>query len=244
MKKEFHCWFSPSLGKNMEVNIYGHAGRPMVVFPSSGGSFYEFEDFGMIAAIEDYINDGRLMVFTPASVDKESWLNESAHPADRANRHNQYDSYIIHELVPLIHEMTGRTDIIATGCSMGGYHSMNFYLRHPDVFNAVVALSGCYRLSYLIGDWYCDDNIYFNSPLQYLPNCNDPWFIDLYRKGQIIACCGQGAWEEEMIKDLSALAQIFRDKNIPAWCDFWGYDVNHDWPWWRVQLPYFLNHIL
>ena len=126
---------------------------------------------------------------------------------------------------------------------MGGYHSMNFYLRHPDAFNGVISLSGCYALYILIGD-FVDENIYLNAPLLYLPNCNDPWYIDKYRQGQIIACTGQGAWEEDMVRETSMLADIFKQKNIPAWCDFWGHDVYHDWPWWRVQLPYFLDHIL
>lgn len=242
MKKEYHRWFSPSLNEDMELNVYGHAGRPVIVFPSSGGSYYEFEDFGMVGVVERFIDEGRIMLFTVASADKESWLNESIHPADRANRHNQYDSYIINEVVPFIHNVSGRNDILTTGCSLGGYHAMNFYLRHPDVFNGVIAMSGCYLLKWVIGD-YCDENVYFNSPLQYLPNCNDPWYIDQYRRGQIIACCGRGAWENEMIHDLTELSRIFKEKNIPAWCDFWGEDVNHDWNWWRVQFPYFLEHV-
>lgn len=243
MKKENHKWFSPALGKNMEFNVYGHAGRPILVFPAMCGSFYEYEDFKMVEAVEQFINDGKIILFTVDSVDSESWCNQNIHPADRALRHNQYDSYIIHEVVPFIHNITGRTDIVTTGCSMGGYHAMNFYLRHPDVFNGVIALSGCYRLTFFVGD-YCDDNVYFNSPLDFMPNCNDEWFLSRYREGQIIACCGRGAWEDEMIHDTGELSRIFNEKEIPAWCDFWGYDVNHDWPWWRVQMPYFLGHIV
>ena len=243
MKKEYHKWFSPLLGRDMEINVYGHAGRPIIVFPSMCGRFYEYEDFGMVQAVEQYINDGRIMLFTVDSIDSESWLNESIHPAERAIRHNIYDAYIIQEVVPFIHHISGRTDILTTGCSMGGYHSMNFYLRHPDAFNGVISLSGCYALYILIGD-FVDENIYLNAPLLYLPNCNDPWYIDKYRQGQIIACTGQGAWEEDMVRETSMLADIFKQKNIPAWRDFWGHDVYHDWPWWRVQLPYFLDHIL
>ena len=243
MKKENQKWFSPALGKTMEFNIYGHAGRPILVFPAMCGSFYEYEDFKMIEAIQQFIDDGKIILFTVDSVDSESWCNKNIHPADRAIRHNQYDDYIMHEVVPFIHNITGRTDIVTTGCSMGGYHAMNFYLRHPDVFNGVIALSGCYQLSFFVGD-YCDDNVYFNSPLYFLPNCNDDWILNRYRTGQIIACCGRGAWEDEMIHDTGELARIFNEKRIPAWCDFWGYDVNHDWPWWRLQMPYFLGHIV
>ena len=34
------------------------------------------------------------------------------------------------------------------------------------------------------------------------------------------------------------------EKNINACINLWGYDVYHDWDWWRVQLPYFLEKIL
>lgn len=243
MNKEFHQWYSPAMSKEMPLHVYGHAGRPLLVFPAMCGNFTEFEGFGMIDAIHEYIDSGRLMVFTIDSADSESWCNQSVGPWDRARRHNDYDAYVIQEVVPFINSRSGRGDIIATGCSMGGYQSMNFFLRHPDAVNAVIALSGLYHLTEFVGD-YMDENVYFNSPLDYLPNCNDPWYIDRYRQSAIIACTGRGAWEDAMIADTGALKAIFDAKGIPAWCDFWGEDVNHDWPWWRVQLPYFLSHIL
>ena len=42
------------------------------------------------------------------------------------------------------------------------------------------------------------------------------------------------------MRTLENLDRIFREKGIHAWCDFWGYDVNHDWPWWYRQMRYFL----
>ena len=211
MKKEYHKWYSSRLGRDMELNVYGHDGRPILVFPSMCGRFYEYENFGMVDAVAHFIEEGRIRLFTVDSVDSESWLNESIHPAERAIRHNAYDAYIIQEVVPFIKNVCWRDDIMTTGCSMGGYHCMNFYLRHPDAFNGVIALSGCYALNILIGD-FVDENIYFNAPLLYLPNCNDSWFLDRYRQGQIIACTGQGAWEEDMIRETSMLADIFRQK--------------------------------
>lgn len=92
---------------------------------------------------------------------------------------------------------------------------------------------------------YGEGSMYYNSPIHFLPNMPEdhPW-LDLYRSGTIIFCCGQGAWEDQMRVDSAALDQILRDKNVPHWADFWGYDVNHDWPWWQKQLPYFMGHIL
>jgi esterase/lipase superfamily enzyme len=87
--------------------------------------------------------------------------------------------------------------------------------------------------------------IFNNSPLKYLNGMsrNHP-YVDLYNQRHIILCCGQGAWEDEMVKSTGLMKETFDRLSVNAWCDFWGSDVNHDWPWWRKQLPYFLGHIL
>ena len=66
----------------------------------------------------------------------------------------------------------------------------------------------------------------------------------LYRESKIVICSGQGAWEDESLADTLTLKHILAEKNIPAWIDTWGTDVNHDWPWWRKMIPYFLEKIL
>ena len=139
---------------------------------------------------------------------------------------------------------SGDTDqkFVTMGCSMGGYHACNFFFRHPDVFDGMISLSGLFQLKMFVGD-YTDDPVYFNSPLYYLPNMNDAWYLDRYRRSQIIVCAGQGAWDEAMAADALALKHILDAKGIPAWIDLWGGDVNHDWPWWKKQLPYFLEYL-
>ena len=37
--------------------------------------------------------------------------------------------------------------------------------------------------------------------------------------------------------------RLERDMGIDAWIDYWGYDVNHDWPWWYKQMNYFLGRL-
>jgi len=243
MNIEYHKWWSDHLYQDMELKVYGHAGKPVVVFPCQGGRFYEWEDFHMIDAIHWFIDEGKIQVFTMDSIDKQSWANWNAHPADRARRHEDYDRYIIHEVIPFIRNRTNpERKMISSGCSMGGYHSGNFFFRHPDVFDTVIAISGPSSLKIFIGD-YMDENVYFNSPLAYLPGLTDPWFLEQYRKSKIIVCCGQGAWEERMLGDTYALKKILEEKAIPAWIDIWGYDVNHDWPWWHKMVPYFLGEL-
>jgi len=243
MNVEYHKWWSNHLGQDVELKVYGHSGKPMIVFPSLGGRFYEFEDFGMVAACEDFIEQGKVQLFTVDSIDFQSWVNWNAHPADRARRREAYDHYITEEVAPFIR---GRSPsdrkFISTGCSMGGYHSTNFFFRHPDIFDILIAISGIFRLDMFIGD-YMDENAYHNSPLAYLPNLTDSWYIDQYRQSKIIVCCGQGAWEGPMLEDTFALKRILEEKNIPCWIDIWGSDVNHDWPWWRRMTPYFLGQL-
>ena len=125
---------------------------------------------------------------------------------------------------------------------MGAYHAGNFFFRHPDIFDTLIAISGLFQLRIFIGD-YSDDNVYFNSPLYYLPNIDDPWYLDQYRNSRIIVGVGQGSWEGDMLADARELQRILSEKNIPHWVDYWGHDVNHDWPWWRQMMPYFLQKL-
>lgn len=244
MKVEYHQWYSPSLGQEMELKIYGYYGKPVIVFPCLGGRFFEWEDFKMVEAVAPFIEDGKVKLFTVDSLDNQSWANRGIHPADRARRHEHYDHYIVYEVAPFVRRHCDNTPqkFLATGCSMGGYHAANFFFRHPDVFDGMICLSGLFQLKSFVGD-YSDENVYFNSPLYYLPNMSDPWYLEQYRRSDIIICSGQGAWEDAMVQDARAMQRILHDKGLSAWVDLWGGDVNHDWPWWRKQLPYFLSHL-
>lgn len=244
MNIEYHKWWSESLHQDMELKVYGHAGKPLLVFPAQSGRFFEFEDFGMVNAISWFLEEGLYQVFTVDSVDSQSWANWSASAEAKALRHEDYDRYITSEIVPFVKNRLGIDEkLITTGVSMGAYHAANFFFRHPNLFDGMISLSGLFNLRMFVGD-FINDDIYFNSPLLYLPNLNDPWYLDKYRQSHIIACAGQGTWEEAMVEDLRSLQSILQEKRVPAWIDLWGYDVNHDWPWWRQQLPYFLGALL
>ncbi len=244
MNIEYHKWYSPNLGHDMELKVYGWQGKPMLVFPAQGGRFYEYEDYKMIDAINGFIEDGKIKVFTVDSIDNESWANGGASPADRARRHQDYDHYITQEVAPFIKDRCKGYDQknIVTGVSMGAYHAGNFFFRHPDIFDTVIALSGLFHLEMFVGD-YVDENVYFNSPLLYLPGLDDPWYLDQYRRSQIIIVAGQGAWEDAMVIDANKLKSILDSKGVPHWIDLWGQDVNHDWPWWRTMIPYYLEKL-
>lgn len=200
----------------------------------------------MVQACQALIDQGRVKIFAVDGRDNESWLNEHASIHDRGRRHQAWESCLIQEVLPFIRSQSSvQNRMIVSGCSGGAFHAANFFFKHPDCCTDLIALSGIYSLEHykpLHGSY--DELVYFNDPLMYLPNLSDSWFLNLYRNNRIIICVGQGAWEHICLDESRKLSAVLKSKNIPHWLDLWGYDVNHDWPWWRKQLPYFLSKIL
>src|SRR6202022_5125108 len=58
MNREYVKWDSPILGRSMELLRFGHAGRPMIWFPTSKGRFYQNEDFGLVGGVGDLAETG------------------------------------------------------------------------------------------------------------------------------------------------------------------------------------------
>jgi len=247
MHIEDHTWHSANLGREMTLKVYGHWGLPFIVFPCSRGRYFDYEGMGMVAAIASFIDNGQIKLFCVDSVDAESWYNFDVSPDERNTRHEQYDQYIVAEVVPFVRNHCQQADIrpMTNGCSMGAYHAVNFFFKHPDVFTGTIACSGLYRLDRSEFGLAAADMpaVYFNSPLSYLANLNDEGYWEQYRQRTIVVSAGQGAWDEEALEDTRALEAICRSRSIPAWIDIWGHDVNHDWPWWFKQMNHFLGHL-
>src|SRR6266566_597297 len=125
----------------------------------------------------------------------------------------------------------------------GAFHAANLFFRHPDLVDGVIAISGIYKPTRFLGG-FADDAVYFNSPLYYLPNLADPWYLERYRRAHLVFVVGQGAWEDDMLADTRALEAVLSEKGVPATFDYWGHDADHDWPWWRKMLPHHLERLL
>ena len=243
MQKEMVTQYSQALEREMHIMIYGWGGVPFLCFPTQDSLCHNYEDFGMIDQLADFIDSGRIQLFVVDTVDWESWSPKDGIPEWRAARQEQYHRYIIDEAMPLIRSRNPQTPGV-TGFSMGANHAVITFLRRPDLFRGVIALSGVYDTDYFFNGWM-NDVLYQNAPERFLPNmAADHPYIRLYNERKMILCVGQGAWEEDGVRSLRNLEHIFREKGIHAWCDFWGYDVNHDWPWWFKQMRYFLPYML
>ncbi len=175
MNREFISWDSPILGRRMELLWFGHAGRPMIWFPTSVGRFYQNEDFGLVGAVADLIEGGAIQFACVDSVDAESFYARQKHPAERIRRHDQYDQYVYNEVVPFV-RAKGRTGarITTVGASFGAYHAANFGFRHPDAIDKVIAFSGKYDIHNFL-DGYWDELCYFHCPIANVPNMSDDW---------------------------------------------------------------------
>lgn len=239
MHREIHTWWSPRLHKEMEVAVYGHYGFGLLMFPTAAADYLEYERFQLLDAIRPMLDAGKCKAFSINSINRESWLNDHMHPRDKAIRHQQFNGYIAEEVVPFIHtHCQSRVPIITTGASLGAFHAANTLFRRPDLFAGTIAMSGAYDLkSYTKG--YYDDDVYFNSPIDYLPNLHDEHVLGQLRaKQHIHIVSGQGNYENpDASRKLSA---ILHSKGIPHELDLWGYDIPHDWPTWRKMLPHYL----
>ncbi|MGZ9222179.1 MAG: esterase family protein, partial [Anaerolineales bacterium] len=189
MNREHHSWHSSSLNRNMELLVFGHAGARVLVFPTSMGRFYEWEDRGMMNALGEHIDRGWLQLYCVDSVDSESWYARWKDPGARAWRHREYENYLLHEVLPLMSSRNPNPYLIVTGASFGAYHAMNFGLRHPDITNRILAMSGLYDIERWFGG-YRDDNIYYNCPCLYIPNESDETRLSLLRQLDIIMAIG------------------------------------------------------
>ncbi|MBR6667554.1 MAG: esterase [Clostridia bacterium] len=248
MQTYYTKWYSPSIGKEMEIKVYGHADRPVLFVPCQDGRFFDFESFKMTDVWEPWIESGQCMVFAIDTLDKETY-SATYESFWRIRRHEQWFSYICNEVVPFMQAManerngwTGTPGCIAFGCSLGATHAANLYFRRPDLFDGLLALSGIYDSEYGFPG-YMDELVYANSPVHYLDGMSpDHPYIQQYNQHKGVIVVGQGPWE--VTDSTFALRDIFFQKGINVYVDIWGHDVAHDWDWWYKQVPVHLPNIL
>jgi esterase/lipase superfamily enzyme len=220
----------------MDLLVFGHAGPPMIVFPSSQGAFFEFEDRGMVDAVSGKLEHGGLQLFCVSSVDGESWYNRSVHPRQRVRRHLQYEDYILGDVVPLIHHLNRSPGIGVTGCSFGAYHAMIIALRQPYAFTWCVSMSGAFEISQFL-DGYHDEDCYFLNPPAFLPNLWDAYYLDQFRRNKWVLATGEHDICRAANESFSALLHA---KQIPHSLHVWGSGAKHDWPDWRPMAAAYL----
>jgi esterase/lipase superfamily enzyme len=227
MRRDYHAWGSPILGRRMELLAFGHDGPPVFVFPTSMGSFYEYEDRGMVAALADKIETGALRLICLQTVDDESFY-ANRHPRERIERYLTWERSLLDEVVPFARHVSGHETFGVTGCSFGAYHAFTMALRHPDVFTSCIAMGGAFEIARFL-DGYYDQDAYLLSPTHFLPSLADPWFLDRYRRNKWVLVTGEADICRAPTEQAAAL---LAHKSIPHSLHVWGDGSHHDWPEW------------
>ncbi len=235
--RERVAWESPALGgRRMDVLVYGSGGARVLVFPTSRGSVHEWEDFGMMGALDEHLSRGWLQLFCVASLDAESWYAMGRAPHDRACWHDRYDRYLRDEVLPFAATVNPNPFLIATGASFGAYHAMNFGARHPDRVRRVVAMSGLYDIT-LMTDGYSDELLYFHNPCAFLRHEHDPARLAALRAMDLIIATGRDdalRWNSEQLS--GTLWERGIGNALRLW-DGWA----HDWPWWQQMIRHYIG---
>lgn len=223
---------------------YGHWGRPVMVFPSEAGRPWDFENNGMIEAIAPLIDAGRIKVYCVDSFDHLTWSANSLPTEERARRHTAYERWILDTVVPLIDsDSPGHRGIVTTGCSMGGFHAVNFGLKRPDLFPVAISLSANFDPTSWHGWGEIGEATYFANPTAYVAGMGGDHLRWVQQHANIVLVVGQGPFEVHPTQSLPGaqkMAAILADKGIAHQLDLWGHDSAHDWPWWRKQLAHHL----
>jgi esterase/lipase superfamily enzyme len=240
MKRELASWYSPSLNKEMPIARYGDNGFSLLLVPTAAADYLEYERFQLMEHLRPFINEGKVSVFSIDSINNESWLNNNMHPRDKSIRHQQWNDYVFNEVIPFLKVNTSdETPVITSGASFGALHSMNLFLKRPDLINGVIAMSGVYDLTEYTKGHY-DDDVYFNSPVHFMSNLNDHSTLEEIRKSKNIhIVTGSGSYEDP--GSSGKFAKILYDKGISYELDIWGQEWPHDWNTWRAMLPHYLG---
>ncbi len=226
----------------MEMLVIGHAGAKVLVFPTRGGRFFEYEDMRMPQVLRQKIEHGQLQFFCIDGIDRESFYCHWAHPSGRMQRHLQFEDYILHEVLPFMHALNPHPCLMAHGCSLGAYQAASMAFRHPHLFRKLVAFSGRYDLTLsvenfgnLFDGWYSED-VYFHTPTHFLPNLECPQALGHLRSMDIVLTIGR---EDPFRENNEQLSDILHRKGIGHAMHHWE-ERAHSGYYWRKMAPIYV----
>lgn len=243
MSKVNERWHSQRLGREVNVVRWGEVGQPVLFFPTAAADAEECERFHITTALSQHLKDGRIKLYSVDSVAGQAWLKEDNSTQFAARVQNLFDSFVYHEVVPLIRKdcRDEQVEIIVTGPSIGAFNALACLCRHPDAFSKAICMSGTYDLGkFLKGEVTRD--YYESSPLHFLPNMAEDGHLGMLRRRFILISHGDGRWEEPA--QSWRVADALGKRGIPNRVDAWGEDYDHDWPTWREMLPKYLDELL
>ncbi len=235
MQENYIQYYSHILGRNIELVIHGHWGYPILMFPTSMGNVWQNKDFGLLDTIANRIENGEVKIYNVASIDHESLYAKNLSPAVKIYNYNLYVRFLHEELVPYIQRECNVERIGIGGCSFGGFHAANYAFKHPDKVNFLICMSAAYSIKSFMSGYY-DDHVYFNSPVDYLPNAES------WKYNHLKIVLGTSDWDI-CRNDNIEMSRLLGEKQIDHWYDEKKW-ASHDWPLWKMMFPEYLNAFL
>jgi len=239
--KQVERWRSERMGRDITLARWGTYGVPVLVLATAGGDAEEVERHHLIAHLQPLIDAGRVKVYSCDSVAGKAMTEHEGSPQFQMWLFNQFHQAIANEVVPAIYaDCGGEQPIVVAGASIGAFNSLALICRYPELFGAAIGMSGTYGIDKFLGNDYSDD-LYFASPMHFLPGLDGPK-LDLLRTREIILASGSGEWED--VGESWRAAEVLGSKGIPNRVDDWGPGYKHDWPTWWAMLPQYLGELL
>jgi len=234
-------WFSDRLHQDITMARWGTFGTPVLVFPTAGGDAEEIERNHLVGACGELVESGRVKLYSCDSVAGRALAAGIGSTGYRMALLNQFHEAVRNEIVPAIYADLGgaRPRIVTAGASIGAFNALAVLCRYPDVFEAAIAMSGTYQLKRFVEGQFSED-LYFASPLDFLPGLEGP-HLEALRQRRVILASGEGQWED--IGESWNVADVLGRKGVPNRVDSWGTDWKHDWPTWRRMLPQYLDEV-
>ncbi len=236
IRPDIHRPRSEHLGIEMPIARYGHAGRPFLLLPTWRSDFLESERQGLVSAVADLIEAGRVTLFCIDSISPLAWCDDTVPIPEKVRRQALHSAYVEEEVVPWIRAAIGddAARLGVGGASFGAFFAANALFRRPDLFGSLLGMSGFYDLAPKLGG-YDGGAAYFNNPTWFVPNLPEgPALAALRADTKIELMTGQGAHEAP--KGSVAFARLLEKKSIPHRVDLWGHEMAHDWPTWRRMI--------
>ncbi|WP_137154723.1 alpha/beta hydrolase-fold protein [Rhizobium sp. FKL33] len=242
MNREYHCWHSPRLGRDMELLIFGHAGAKALMFPTREGRFWEYEQLGVVDSLAGKIRAGQIQLFCIEGLAQETFYDRSRSPGDRLQRYQTFENYVLSEVMPLMAQRNPHECTMAVGCSLGAFQAASLAFRHPQYFRKLVLLSGRYDLTMKVesfGDLfegYYDDGVYYLTPSHFLPGLQCAQRLDHLRRMDIVMAVGG---EDPFLDNNRHLSRVLEEKGVPHQMQIWDGRA-HRGSAWRKMAPLYV----
>ncbi|MDR6515314.1 alpha/beta fold hydrolase [Chryseobacterium camelliae] len=229
---EHSDYYSNILGLHIPVEITGHYGYPVIMFPTSQGSYTQNNDFHLNGSVSWLVEQGKIKLYNLQTIDSRSFYDDGIPPQERIRNYERYVQFLVQEFVPYIQKLHQTHRVAVAGASFGGYHAANLAFRFPDLVSHLICLSGAFSIRNFM-DGYSDDLVYFNCPNEFVKN-DEAW---KYRHMHIVLSTS----DQDICRDKNIdMAELLRAKGIDFWYDERKW-ISHDWPLWRMVFPMFMG---